>query len=241
VRYDPAQGYPEKPKARAGSPFKILFEDNDLLVVDKAAHLLTVPTPRREKDTLVHLLQQYVSAGRRRLGRVEIVHRLDRGVSGVLVFAKSARVAALLRDQFSEHKPEREYVAIVAGRVAANQGTFAKNIADNSRTLQRYCPDDPGAGESAVTHYEVIKRFSWATMVKVWLETGRRNQIRVHFADAGHPVLGDLRYGGDQAKHPRWQCRRMALHACSLSLTHPVNGRPVQFKSPLPREFQECS
>jgi 23S rRNA pseudouridine1911/1915/1917 synthase len=240
VRYNPDQGYPEKSKARAGSQFKILYEDNDLLVVDKAAHLLTVPTLRREKDTLVHLLQQYVSVGRRRLGRVEIVHRLDRGVSGVLVFAKSVRIAEQLREQFSQHKPKREYVAIVAGRLATNEGTFRKNIDDDERTLQRYCPDDPDAGEAAVTHYKVIRRFPGATMASVWLETGRRNQIRVHFADAGHPVLGDPRYGTTR-KHPRWKRLRMALHAVSLAFVHPVTGRHLEFKTQLPHEFTSFS
>lgn len=241
VRHDPTQNYPEKSRARSGSPFKIIFEDRDLLVVDKAANLLTVPTPRREQDTLVHLLQQYVSVGRRRQGRVEIVHRLDRGVSGVLVFAKSVRIAELLRTQFAAHKPEREYLAIVAGRMPTNEGTFRKNLIDDTTSLQRYCTDRTDLGETAVTHYRVSQRLRGATLVTVRLETGRRNQIRVHFADAGHPVLGDPRYGGTRAKHPRWSSRRMALHAWSLGITHPVTGEPLLFKSPPPHEFQAFS
>lgn len=238
VRFDPRQGYPEKAKARAGSHFKILFEDRDVLVVEKAAHLLTVPTPRREKDTLVHLLQNYVSAGRRQLGRVEIVHRLDRGVSGVLVFAKSAPMAERLREQFAAHKPQREYVAIVAGRLPLDEGTFQKAIADDAKSLRRHCSDRPGVGEQAVTHYHVLQRFRHATLVAVRLETGRRNQIRVHFADAGHPVLGDPRYGNDRSSRLAWQHRRMALHARSLAFDHPATGHHLEFTSVLPDEFQ---
>lgn len=237
VRHDPQQNYPEKPRAKEGQPFQILFEDDSILVVEKAAHLLTVPTPKREKDTLVHLLQTYISRGRNRLGRVEIVHRLDRGVSGVLVFAKSVQIAEAIRRQFSEHKPERVYVAIVAGVIRQNSGTFDKNIVDDDTSIHRFCSDSEDEGERAVTHWEVVQRLKASTLVRVHLETGRRNQIRVHFADAGHPILGDPRYGGEEAKR-RSLGNRMALHAASLSLNHPVTGKLLRFESPWPVEIQ---
>ncbi|MFA4944705.1 MAG: RluA family pseudouridine synthase [Lentisphaeria bacterium] len=238
VRFDPAQGYPEKATAAAGAPFRILFEDAHLLVVEKAAHLLTVPTLKRETDTLVHHLQTYVSVGRRRLGRVEIVHRLDRGVSGVLVFAKNAAIAEALREQFAAHKPEREYLALVAGRLAADRGTFDQWLVTDAKSIHRRGSPRPGVGERAVTHYEVVRRLADATLVRVRLETGRRNQIRVHFAEAGHPVLGDPRYAPELARHPRWPYPRLALHAGLLAFTHPVTGRPVRGEAPLPREFE---
>lgn len=239
VRHDPGQNYPDKPVLSVRAPFRILFEDDYLLVVEKAAHLLTVPTPKREKDTLVHHLQTYVSRGRKHLGRVEIVHRLDRGVSGVLVFAKNKIVAETLRDQFAAAKPERAYIALVAGRMAADRGTFDKPLVTDEHTIQRRCATQPGVGERAVTHYVVEKRYSRATRVRVRLETGRRNQIRVHFADAGHPVLGDPRYEPDLARHPRWPHRRMALHAATLAFAHPVTGAPLRFEAPEPREFTD--
>jgi 23S rRNA pseudouridine1911/1915/1917 synthase len=237
VTYNPHQNYPEKPRARSDAPFRLLHEDEDLLVVEKPAHMLTVPTPKRETDTLVHHLQNYVSLGRKKLGRVEIVHRLDRGVSGVLVFAKSARIAEALRAQFAAHKPEREYLALVAGTMERDSGTFDKNLVTDDETIHRSVAEKPGQGESAVTHYEVVKRLPGATLVRVRLETGRRNQIRVHFADAGHPVLGDPRYGGEKAQHRRWTARRMALHAATLVFTHPTTGKKMRFEAPVPKEI----
>jgi 23S rRNA pseudouridine1911/1915/1917 synthase len=237
VTYNPHQKYSEKPRGKDAAPFKLLHEDDDILVVEKPAHMLTVPTPKREKDTLVHHLQNYVSLGRKKLGRVEIVHRLDRGVSGVLVFAKSAHMAEALRTQFAEHKPSREYIAIVAGKMEKENGTFDKNLITDDETIHRSVAEKPGQGERAVTHYEVIQRLSGATVVKVRLETGRRNQIRVHFADAGHPVLGDPRYGGERAQHRRWLARRMALHAATLVIIHPKTGKKMRFEAPLPKEM----
>ena len=237
VTFDRHRNYPEKHRPTGREPFRLLFEDDYLLVVDKAAYLLTVPTPAREKNTLVHYLQAYVSRGRKHLGWVEIVHRLDRGVSGVLVFAKTAAVAEALRRQFAAAKPEREYVALVAGRMQAESGTFDKRLATDRRTIHRKVVTQPGEGERAVTHYVVQERGADVTRVRVRLETGRRNQIRVHFADAGHPVLGDPRYGTGKARHRLWPHRRMALHAAVLAFTHPVTGQALRFEAPEPREF----
>lgn len=237
VTHDPRQNYPDKPQAPGHAPFHLLFEDDYLLVVDKPAHLLTVPTAKRESKTLVHLLQAYVSRGRRRLGRVEIVHRLDRGVSGVLVFAKNGQVAEMLREQFAASKPERDYIGLVAGRVAADQGTFDKNLVTDEETIHRRVADEPGVGERAITHYRVVGRYPDATRIQVRLETGRRNQIRVHFADAGHPILGDPRYEPEKARHRRWPHSRLALHAATLAFTHPINGKPLRFEAPEPAEF----
>ncbi|MFA5204221.1 MAG: RluA family pseudouridine synthase [Lentisphaeria bacterium] len=239
VTYEPERKYAEKPLPAAHAPFKILFEDEKLLVVEKAAHLLTVPTPKRESNTLVHLLQEYVSRGLKKRRRVEVVHRLDRGVSGVLVFAKDGATAEMLREQFAATKPEREYTAIVAGRMEADEGTFDKNLMTAVKTIHRFATTRPDQGERAVTHYQVVRRLRNTTLVRVRLETGRRNQIRVHFADAGHPVIGDPRYAPERAKHPRWHPRRMALHAACLAFTHPHSGEALRFASPLPREFED--
>jgi 23S rRNA pseudouridine1911/1915/1917 synthase len=238
VTWDPQRRYAEKPKPRSGAPFYVVFEDDSLLVVDKAAHLLTVPTPKRETDTLVHLLQAYVSRGRKGLRRVEVVHRLDREASGLLVFAKDRHTAERLREQFAATKPERDYLAIVAGSLATDQGTFDKWLVTDRETIHRRCAPRPGVGESAVTHYQVTRRLPDATVVRVRLETGRRNQIRVHFADAGHPVLGDPRYGPPKRHHRLWPRARLALHAAALAFTHPVTGKRLRFESRLPAEFR---
>ena len=239
VCYDPHQRYHPKKKLPRHLGFDILLEDEHLIVVVKPAGWLTVPTPNRESNTLIQRVSDYLTkANRRHRVRVQAVQRLDRGVSGVLVFAKTNDVAIGLREQFQQHKPERLYFAIVAGRVEADAATFRSHLTTN-KNLHRYSTDDEDAGELAITHYQVERRLPDTTLVRVWLETGRRNQIRVHFAEAGHPVLGDERYEHLRAQHPRWRTNRLALHAAALAFQHPVTGETCRFESPLPPEFQK--
>lgn len=234
--YYPGQKYHVRPKARRNLAFGVVFEDRHLIVVEKPADMLTVPTDAGENYTLVNLVSEYL----RHVSRARqafTAHRLDVGVSGLLVFGKSAEIAKAVREQFAQHKPEREYAAIVAGRVREPRGTFESLLATN-RALSRYSTDDEEEGERAVTHYRVDRQFQDATLVTVWLETGRRNQIRIHFAEAGHPVLGDPRYGGQRAQARDWPHRRLALHARQLAFQHPVTGEPLKFSSPLPDEME---
>jgi 23S rRNA pseudouridine1911/1915/1917 synthase len=236
VSYDPHQRYHPQPKARRNLGFEIVFEDRQLIVVNKPAELLTVPTVRKETNTLQHKVAEYVkhvSKGRDAL----TVHRLDRGVSGLLVLAKSQEIVRLLKDQFAASKPEREYVAIVAGHMDQTQGTFESLLATD-KDLNRFSTDDEEIGQLAITHYRVIASLQDTTLVQVRLETGRRNQIRVHFAEAGHPVLGDSRYQPELAAHEHWQHQRMALHARLLGFEHPTTGEPLRFEAPLPAEME---
>jgi 23S rRNA pseudouridine1911/1915/1917 synthase len=238
VRQDPRAHYRPKRRARetGAGVFKIAFEDRDLIVVDKAAAVLTVPTDRGESNTLLDALtRSFLRRGHR--GRVSVVHRLDRGTSGLLVFGKNLRVARELQSQFRDRKAEREYAAIVAGRIERQSGTFDSRLG-TSRSLQRYSVRQGANGERAVTHYRVERRFEDATYVRVTLETGRRNQIRVHFAESGHSVLGDERYGVEAARHPAWRHKRLALHACVLGFQHPRSRERLRFESPLPDEFE---
>lgn len=216
--------------------FHILFDDEHLVVVEKGPGVLTVPTTRHETNTLVQMLRQYLGGGRRFAPRLEVVHRLDREVSGVLVFAKSATVAERLREAFAAHRPEREYVALVAGTLDVDAGTFTSRLL-TGKSLQRFSSDDGERGEEATTHYQVERRLAGATLVRVRLETGRRNQIRVHFAEAGHPILGEQRYRPEQARHRLWRAARLALHARLLAFAHPATGEALRFESPLPPEF----
>lgn len=234
LRYDSSRKYHPQPKRREHPGFDIAYEDDDLLVVLKPPELLTVPTERGETNTLVDRVSRYV----RRHGARQAysVHRLDRGVSGLLVFGKSAEVAQKIRDQFAKRKPQREYAAIVAGVLKDDRGTRDTLLA-TTRDLKRYSTDDEEIGQRAVTHYEVLRRLDDATYVRVWLETGRRNQIRVHFAEIGHPVLGDPRYEPEQAAHRHWPYKRLALHARRLGFIHPTTGRKLSFDSPLPVEM----
>jgi len=236
VRHDPQQRYREAPRTRDSAAFGLVFEDDCLIVVDKNAAMLTVPTPRGESNTLLEAVSRHIRRHRRN-GRAEVVHRLDRGTSGLLVFAKDSQVAGALHDQFRAHQAAREYAAIVAGTVAEPEGTFDSRLR-TTKSLQRYSARPGEAGERAVTHYRVVDRLRGATHVRVSLETGRRNQIRVHFSECGHPVLGDKRYRAELAAHPAWKARRLALHAAVLGFVHPGTGQALRFESPLPAEFE---
>lgn len=234
VRYDPGQGYREKKRAWVDPGLVILHEDEQIIVVDKPADMLTVPTERGEGGrTLVDRVTAYLEHGR--AGRQAlVVQRLDRGVSGVLVFAKTQAAWDALRDQFAERKPERLYVALVHGAVTPAEGTYESHLVTGDN-LDRYSTREAGVGELAITHYRVVKALADATAVEVRLETGRRNQIRVHFAEHGHPILGDARYAREWAHHPDWTERRIALHARTLGFVHPKSGTRMLFESPLPR------
>lgn len=244
LRYDAGQGYHPRPKPRRNLGFEIALEDRHLIVVNKPAALLTVPTRRQESNTLADKVAEYVKHVSKGRGAYT-VHRLDRGVSGLLVFGKSQEVVRLLKDQFAASKPEREYIAIVAGHVAARAGTFESLLATD-KDLTRFSTDDESIGQLAITHYRVVARLGEsggkgsttpATVVQVRLETGRRNQIRVHFAEAGHPVLGDQRYSPQAAAHPSWPHERMALHARTLGFEHPITHQALRLEAPLPEEM----
>src|SRR5262245_46779030 len=236
LKYDPKQRYHPAPKARRNLGFAIVFEDKHLIVVDKPAELLTVPTRRQETNTLQHKVADYVRHVAKGRGAFS-VHRLDRGVSGLLVFGKTQEIVRQLKDQFAASKPEREYLAIVGGRMKQKQGTFESLLATD-KDLNRFSTEDESIGQLAITHFRVVAQLDGATLVQVRLETGRRNQIRVHFAEAGHPVLGDPRYEPELAQHPRWPHQRLALHARLLGFEHPLTGQSLRLESPLPVEME---
>ncbi len=167
---------------------------------------------------------------------MHLVHRLDREVSGLLVIAKSEMVARALIEQFQQHKPERRYAALVAGPVRAAQGTLKTYLA-TKKNLDRYSAPESAETELAITHFVVKRAWPDVTFLDVRLETGRRHQIRVHLAEAGHPVLGDPRYGRGAADHPHWPHRRLALHAQSLTFEHPTRFELLRFEAPLPAEM----
>lgn len=234
VHRDPAHAPRARPKGKVAQVFEILHEDEHLVVVIKPAHWLTVPSPRRETDTLLHRVAEHL--GRGRPAQLHAVQRLDRGVSGVLVFARTQTARAGLRSQLKHHEPERLYLALVAGTLEDDEGTFESLMATN-RNLERRSVSR--GGERAVTHWRVDRRLRGATLVRVQLETGRRNQIRVHFAEANHPVLGDRRYAPELARHRSWPARRMSLHAARLAFLHPVSRQQLSFEAPLPPEMEK--
>jgi 23S rRNA pseudouridine1911/1915/1917 synthase len=217
-------------RAPVWSRLDILFEDKDVIVVDKPAGLLTIATDREKHRTLYALLYEYIK-GKRPPGRLFIVHRLDREASGLLVFAKSEAAKQHLQEQFKEHYAGRTYLAVTENRMAQDQMTFQSYLAENS-IFRCYLTPDPKKGKWAVTHVKVLRRSSHRTLVEVELETGRKHQIRVQLADQGYPIVGDQVYGS--RTNP---IRRMALHALRLAFDHPTTGIRMEFESPPPAAF----
>jgi 23S rRNA pseudouridine1911/1915/1917 synthase len=236
VTFDPQGGAPKERRRWDDRSFSIVYEDADLIVVNKAAHVLTVATVKRERNTLASRVSLYLQQTSRHREAL-VAHRLDRGVSGLLVMAKTVPVLEQLRSQFRDRKPDRRYIAIVAGHVEPLAGTFESYL-HTTESLDQVSTFDEEEGKLAITHYRVQKMLADTTVAEVRLETGRRNQIRVHFADSGHPVLGDERYGKDFDPHPRWSPNRLALHAVSLGFDHPRTGKHLKFQSELPQCMQ---
>ncbi len=257
VEVEQLQPQREKPPATpplSSTRFEVVHADDDVVVVNKPAGVLTVPTDSRRSGSLKQQLEKHFGQsaspkaslkgsskrGRRSRdgrdsGELTCVHRLDRSVSGLLVFARNKDAAQRLREQFHDHSAERKYVAIVAGVIPDDTGSFDANLDTAGGVHVRRASGDDG--QTAITHFEVQERLRGATVVNVRLETGRRNQIRVHFADSGHPVIGDPRYSASRAAHPAWQYQRIALHACTLSFRHPSGREVLSFDQSWPREF----
>lgn len=231
AHYDPHTRYHERPRAWEDDAFEIAFEDKYLIVVNKAAGVLTVPTQPGAEHTLVAAITRYF-LHRGLHDRAQLVHRLDRGASGLLVFGKTRPIAEKIQAQFEDRKPEREYRAIVKG-IVAEEGTFESYLA-TSKSLQQFSTNRHEEGQLAITHYRLEKIVRGCSWVRVWLETGRRNQIRVHFAEAGHPVLGDPRYRPELSSHAQWRVKRLALHATVLGFRHPITGKALRFEAETP-------
>ncbi len=213
---------------------RILYEDDDLIVVDKAAGLLTVPSPEVLHETAETFLNAYAGA-RPGEQRIHHVHRLDRDTSGVLVFAKNTYVRDRLRELFAAHEIERVYVAIVHGKLREPSGTFRSFLAEDGDLRVRSV--EPSEGKEAVTHYRTTASGRRFSILEVTLESGRRNQIRVHLAEAGHPIVGDVMYGKGRDE----DLDRLGLHAKHLGFVHPRTGKKVTFTSESPRQFRELS
>ncbi len=211
--------------------FRIVYEDPHLLVVDKPAGLLTVPVPGTRARNLQDLLNRYLESQKR---TARAAHRIDRYTTGLVVFAKGRRAWEGLVAQFRAHTPERVYLAVVRGRLEEDAGTLRHRL-ELTRDGFRQRVVERG-GTLAVTHYRVLERFADATLVEVRLETGLKNQIRVQFRAAGHPLVGDRHYAWEE--EGRTRLGRQALHAWKLGFDHPVTGKPLRFESPLPRDLE---
>jgi len=210
----------------------ILYEDRDILVVDKPSGLLTVGTEREKARTAYFALTEYVRKGdARSRNRIFIVHRLDRETSGVLVFAKNEEAKFRLQRGWDETR--KRYLAVVHGKCEKRSETITTYLTENS-AYGVYSTADTKKGKWSQTAYTVLKETKDLTLLDIELLTGRKHQIRVHLADRGHPVVGDKRYGRANTAH-----RRLALHARSLSFRHPVSGEELTFEAQAPAYFKE--
>jgi 23S rRNA pseudouridine1911/1915/1917 synthase len=231
VRFDPGRRYRPAHRAKRETQwYRLVMDDPAFLVVDKPAGVLTVPAGEPDGGSLVErLLLEEKPSGRTRA--LWVVHRIDKHVSGLVVFARSAAALENLRLQFAARSVVRQYVAICEGSPGAEAGELISYLRENPKSL-KMMPSRAGAGDRAVLRYRVLERFKRATLVEVRLETGRRNQIRVQFAQVGCPLLGDVAYGTASPLLPR-----VALHAARLEFLHPEGGARVVCEAPIPPDL----
>ena len=216
-------------KNEIAPPVPIIFEDDDLLIADKPAGLLTFGERGTGGTSLYRVLKDFVnqrSGGRQRL---HVVHRLDREVSGIVLFAKNGKVQQQIKKNWKGTK--KRYYALVEGRPEKDHGTIQSWLREGV-DRKMASSDKPAGAKLAVTHYRVVKRLNGHILLEIETETGRKNQVRVHLAEMGCPLVGDRRYGSDAKV-----IRRIRLHAFYLGFTHPVAGRFVEFESPMPQGF----
>ncbi|WAH37569.1 RluA family pseudouridine synthase [Alicyclobacillus dauci] len=210
---------------------RILFEDEHLIVVDKPPGLLSIATDQERDRTAYHIITNHVRESAKG-GRIFIVHRLDRETSGVMMFAKSESVQQSLQETWHDSVLERAYVVVVEGTLSKAEGTIETWLKESStRTM---FVSRPGDGVKAVTNYKVLSTSGEYSLLEVHLETGRKNQIRVHMQSIGHPVIGDRRYGSK--KNP---IGRLGLHARLLSFRHPVTQELLTFETAIPSSFRK--
>jgi len=205
----------------------IIYEDNDIIVVDKPSGIPTIGSDRDKSRTVHSVLNEYVRKGNARSkNRIFVVHRLDRDTSGILIFAKSEQVKKTLQTLW--HDVDKNYLAVVHGTPSPKCGTYSSYLAENS-ALTVYSTKDAALGKLSHTEYKVLKEQNRFSLLAIHLLTGRKHQIRVHMSEHGHAIVGDKKYGRHNDS-----CSTLALHACSISFNHPASGKPLLFRSPTP-------
>ena len=242
-------------------PLNIVYEDNDLMVVNKPAGMVVHPGIGNWTGTLVNALAYYMK-GKNELPikegntneRPGLVHRIDKDTSGLLVIAKTEEAMTHLSKQFYDHTIERKYLALVWGDIGEEKGTIEGHIGRHpSHRMMRTVFADGSEGKNAITHYEVLKRFYYVTLLQCQLETGRTHQIRVHMKHLGHPLFNDTKYGGDRivkgtiftkfkafVNNTFKVMPRHALHAHSLGFIHPRTGEKMYFEESIPEDFENA-
>ena len=223
-------------------PLDIVYEDDDIIVVNKPKGMVVHPAPGHYSGTLVNALMYHCSdlSGINGVLRPGIVHRIDKDTSGLLVCAKNNSAHSFLAEKFKEHSITRSYQAITAGKFKEAEGTVSGSIGRRTNDRKLMCVNEKN-GRCAVTHYKVLEQFAKYSYIECRLETGRTHQIRVHMAYIGHPVLGDTAYGGkiSEYKLNGQPLNGQTLHAKTLGFVHPATGEYMEFDSQLPEYFTE--
>ena len=211
-------------------PFSIIFEDDHLLVVNKPSGLLTIATEKEKERTLYHIVRDYV-VSKNPHGRIFIVHRLDKDTSGIVLFAKDEKTKNQLQENWNDYVSLREYTAIVCGHPKEKSGQIVQYLKETKTNLVYVSPREDG--KKAITNYSVLKTNDKYSMLKVTIETGRKNQIRVAFASKKMPILGDRKYG------EKSKVNRLYLHANRLKIYYPVIKKDILFETSIPTEFKK--
>lgn len=208
----------------------IIYEDKEIIVINKPAHLLTVGTEDEKYNTLYYKVSEYVKK-KHKSNKIFIVHRLDKDTSGVVLFAKTEEMKKLLQENWNDLTTKREYIAIVEGNVKSNEGRIEEYLKE-TKTLLTYSTKDKD-GKLAITNYKVLLRDKGVSVLNINIETGRKNQIRVAMQGLGHPIIGDKKYGSKKNL-----IRRLGLHAITLEITHPKTKKQMEFTASIPHEFK---
>lgn len=212
---------------------EVIYEDDDLIVIEKESGMLSISGNPRDFEVTAHnQLMAYVKRHHPK-NRIYVVHRLDKDTSGIMLFAKNEKMKATLQENWKEIVTERMYTALVEGNVKKQSGTITSWLTE-SKTFKMYSSSFDNGGKQAITHYKKIRGNKNYSLLEVMLETGRKNQIRVHMEEIGHPIVGDKKYGahGNPLK-------RVGLHATTLVFKHPVTGKQMKFTSKVPKKFNK--
>ncbi len=225
------KNFKSPPKRYQPKGLSILYEDHDIMVVDKMSGLLTVSTEKVRENTAYYRLNTYVRKGNQKSrNRVFIVHRLDKDSSGIIVFAKNENAKRYLQDEW--HGFKKKYYAVVHGTLSKKKDIITSYLAEN-RAYKMHSVADPEKGKLAKTGYEVLRESKKFSLLEIDLLTGRKNQIRVHFSEKGFPVVGDKKYGQKDS-----DIKRLALHAASITILHPDTKEIMIFETKIPAYFK---
>ncbi len=212
---------------------KLVYEDDDILVINKGYGVLSMGTDKVKDGTAYSIMREYVKYGNPR-AKVFIVHRLDRDTSGLMMLAKTPEAQEAMQHNWNNMVINRKYVAVVEGKVTEESGTIKNYLSENSQYEVYSSPDDSNGGVLAVTRFKTLNSRNGYSMLELELDTGRKNQIRVHMKDFGHPIVGDRKYGAKSSP-----INRLALHAQTLRFVHPITRRDMKFETPIPLRFRQ--